>query len=222
MSRCLKILFFALFVRPLVLIGLGLNVVNRVGLPNQGPAVIAANHNSHLDALVLMSLFPLSRIHLVRPAAAADYFLKDRWRAWFSQNMLGIIPLGRSGETDIDVLFETCRASLDRDEILILFPEGSRGDPERMGRVRKGIVHLLKGREQTNVIPVVMHGLGRALPRGEALLVPFNCDVVVGEPMHIRGTAAEFTKQLSNTYEYLLTYCLTRNSDDAISSANRA
>jgi len=215
MSRCLKILFFALFIRPLVLIGLGLNVVNRKDLPRNGPAVIAANHNSHLDALVLMSLFPLSRIHLVRPAAAADYFLKNRWRAWFSQNVIGIIPLDRSGATETDVLFDTCRAALNRNEILILFPEGSRGDPERMGRVRKGIVYLLKGREQTDVIPIVMHGLGRALPRGEALFVPFNCDVVIGKPMHIDGTAADFTKQLSNTYKDLLEQCLTRNPTDA-------
>jgi len=72
MSRLLKILFFALCIRPLVLIALGLNVVNRRALPTTGPAVIAANHNSHLDAMVLMSLFPLSQIHRVRPAAAAD------------------------------------------------------------------------------------------------------------------------------------------------------
>jgi 1-acyl-sn-glycerol-3-phosphate acyltransferase len=213
MSRILKIVFFAVFVRPLVLIALGLNVVNRRALPTSGPAVIAANHNSHLDALVLMSLFPLSRIHCVRPAAAADYFLANRWRAWFSQNLMGIIPLDRSGGTDLDVLFQTCREALDRDEILILFPEGSRGDPEKMGRVRKGIVHLLKGREHINVIPVVMHGLGRALPRGEALFVPFNCDVVIGDPMHVKGTAAEFVKELTKTYQQLLEQCLTRSAD---------
>ena len=74
MYRCLKILFFALCIRPLVLVGLGLNIVNRKHLPTRGPAVIAANHNSHLDTLVLMSLFPLAQIHRVRPVAAADYF----------------------------------------------------------------------------------------------------------------------------------------------------
>lgn len=214
MTRLLKILFFALCVRPFVLIALGLNVVNRRLLPKDGPAVIAANHNSHLDALVLMSLFPLSDLHRVRPAAAADYFLATRFRAWFSQKVMGIIPIDRSGQADLDVLFESCRQALDRGEIIILFPEGSRGDPERMGRVRKGIVHLLKGREHTDVIPVVMHGLGRALPRGEALFVPFNCDVVVGSPLRVQGTAAEFVKQLAGTYQELLEQCLTRNSEE--------
>ena len=215
MSRVLKIAFFAVLVRPLVLIALGLNIVNRRALPTSGPAVIAANHNSHLDAMVLMSLFPLSQIHRVRPAAAADYFLANRWRAWFSLNILGIIPIDRSGETDLNELFNTCREALDRGEILILFPEGSRGDPEKMSRVRKGIVQLLKGREHIPVIPVVMYGLGRALPRGEALFVPFNCDVVVGDPMHVTGKAAEFVKELTQTYQHLLEQCLTRNVDES-------
>ncbi len=215
MSRCLKILFFALIVRPLVLIGLGLNIVNKRALPVIGPAVIAANHNSHLDTMVLMSLFPLSQIHRVRPAAAADYFLANRVRAWFALNIMGIIPLDRSGNADLDELFNTCRDALNRNEILILFPEGSRGAPEQMGRIRKGIVYLLKGREQVPITPVARHGPGRALPRGEALFVPFNCDVVIGDPIHVEGTAAAFVKKLSQCYDDLFRYCLTKQTTES-------
>ena len=41
--------------------------------------------------------------------------------------------------------------------------------------------HLIQDRPNLTVTPVMMHGLGRALPKGEALLVPFNCDVVIGD-----------------------------------------
>ena len=209
-ARFCKVTFFALVVRPLVLIALGLNVVGRRHLPHVGPAVIAANHNSHLDTVVLMSLFPLSRIHRVRAAGATDYFFKTPFRSWCSRNLFGIIPMDRSGERSLEAVFEPLLSALDDGDILILFPEGSRGQPEQLGRVRKGIHHLLQQRPQVPAIPIALHGLGQALPRGEALLVPFNCDVVVGEPMLASGRSSEFTRNLTDRLRELLAKCLTR------------
>ncbi len=211
MSQILKILFFGLLVKPIVFVVLGLNLKGREKLPVNGPAIIAANHNSHLDVMVLMSLFPLTQLHKIRPVAAADYFLSNKLIAWFSCHCIGIIPLDRSGNTRQDELFSTCTQALDQDHILIIFPEGSRGDPEKISKIRKGIFYLLKDRPETPITPVVMHGLGRALPRGEALLVPFNCDVIVGDPLPPAETAMQLVKTLSETFNDLLAYCLTRS-----------
>lgn len=214
MKRLAKVLFFGLLVKPLVLIVLGLNIRGREHLPRCGPAVIAANHNSHLDVLVLMSLFPLGQLHKVRPVAAADYFLRNPLISWFSRTCICIIPLDRSGQAAQDTLFGDCHQALDQNEILIIFPEGSRGDPEKIGKIRKGIFYLLKERLDTPIVPVVMHGLGRALPRGEALLVPFNCDVVIGDPLLRTESAMQLTKNLGEAFTSLLQYCATRHEID--------
>ena len=212
MNRLIKILFFAVVVKPIVLIVLGLNVRWREKLPMKGPAIIAPNHNSHLDTLVLMSLYPLSHIHKVRPVAAADYFLaRGGVLAWWSLTCIGIVPLDRTGQADRDELFRGCHEALDNGDILIIFPEGSRGQPEQMSKIRKGIYYLIKDRTDTRVTPVMMHGLGRALPKGEALLVPFNCDVVVGDEIALTDKSSQFTSALGSAYEELSPYLLTKH-----------
>lgn len=209
MNHVLKILFFAVIVRPIVFIVLGLNLRGKQNLPQQGPAMIAANHNSHLDTLVLMSLYPLSKLHQVRPVAAADYFLKNRFLAWFALQCIGIIPINRTGRQRKSELFAGCHDAMDNGDILILFPEGSRGNPEELSEIKRGIYHIVHDRTDTKVTPVMMHGLGRALPRGEALLVPFNCDVIVGEQLSEADSAEKLVNEIKASFLELQTYCIT-------------
>lgn len=130
--RLIRFAFWLLIARPLALVVLGLNARHRERLPRTGPAIIAANHNSHLDTLVLVSLFPLSLLSTLRPVAA-DYFLRNRWLAWFTQHVIGILPIDRETQGSRDP-FQPCEDVLDRGDIFILFPEGSRGEPEVLGR----------------------------------------------------------------------------------------
>lgn len=211
-----KILFFMLIVKPVVLVALGLNITNRRNLPKDGPAILAANHTSHLDTLVLMSLYPLRQLHRVRPVAAADYFLKNKWIAWFSTHCLDIIPIARDGKVERDVLFQGCYEALENKQIIVFFPEGTRSlTEEREFKLKRGIHHLVERYPDTCVLPIMLHGLGKALPKGEALLVPFNCDVIIGEVLaqHTDMSADQYLAELTHQYEALLTHCITRNTD---------
>jgi len=196
----LKKIFFAFFVRPLVLIISGVHVVGKEKLPLEGPCIIAANHNSHLDTMVLMSIFPLSKIHQVKPVAAADYFMKNRWFAWFSQNVIGIIPLKRRPSKEEGHPLLGVTQALEKGDIVIVFPEGSRGVPEEMGTFKTGIAHLAKVFPSIPVVPIYIHGAGKALPKGEALFVPFIIDVNIGEALYYGDENTKvFTQRLEKS-----------------------
>ena len=190
-----KKLFFILIVRPVILLVTGIHVCGRENLPRQGPCIIAANHNSHLDTLALMSLFPLAQIESVRPAAAADYFFKNKILTWFSLNVLGIIPVQRKVQKKDGHPLKKIHQALDAGESIIFFPEGSRGEPERMMPFKNGIAHLARRYPDMPVLPVYIHGAGKSLPRGEALLVPFILDVKIAAPLQYNDMEEEGGKR---------------------------
>jgi 1-acyl-sn-glycerol-3-phosphate acyltransferase len=200
MVRLLRFLFWILIGRPLVLVVLGLNVRNLKALPRQGPAIVVANHNSHLDTFVLMTLFPLSLLHRLRPVAAADYFLKNRVLAWFTLNIMNMIPLDRTkvGKRGEDPL-ENCAKALAGGEILLVYPEGTRGETEALAKFKGGVARLKEQYPDVPVVPVYMQGLSRALPKGEIALVPVVVDVFVGEAVAWTGNRQTFTQALQDS-----------------------
>ena len=144
----------------------------------------------------MMSLMPLRLLPKLRPVAAMDYFYSSRLRGWFADQIVGIIPVKRGSGKEGGNPLLLAEQALDRGEILVIFPEGTRGEPETLQAFKKGIGHLAKARSKVPVVPVFMHGLGKALPRGSALLVPFNVIVSVGEPLYGKESYHAFVSEI--------------------------
>ena len=197
MNKLCRWLFFAFFMRPIMLIVLGMNVRRSELLPTKGPAVLVANHNSHLDAVTLMSIFPLRMLPILRPVAAQDYFFRNPLLKWFALHIMGILPLDRKVKAKRRHPLAGIYEAIDREEIVIVFPEGSRGAPEQLGEFKAGIAHIAKKYPEVPVIPIFMHGLGKALPKGEALLVPFFLDVFIGEAIQWKDDKEVYMEELS-------------------------
>jgi 1-acyl-sn-glycerol-3-phosphate acyltransferase len=99
LRRLLLCLWFLFVVRPIVRIVMGVTVFGRDHLRFDSPVIIIANHNSHLDAAVLMDLLPLRRLHTLRPVAAADYFEKQPIRRIVFRHCMNVLPIRRDKVT---------------------------------------------------------------------------------------------------------------------------
>jgi len=201
--RWFRRLVLVLIARPIARIFTGADIVGRERLPLKGPAILAANHASHVDTILMLTLYPSKGLDRVRPAAAADYFLKGGLISWLSNTIIGIVPVHRDkAGTGVDVLAPVREALLAGD-IVLIFPEGTRGDGEEMSDLKSGVARLAADVPQAPVYPIWLQGAGRVLPKGEVVPVPMNCTVLVGEPIHWKGDRKAFMEELRVALEDL-------------------
>lgn len=151
-------------------------------LPEAPPFVLCANHNSHMDALVLATLLPRRLRARTFPVAAGDTFFKTPAKAAFAAGLMNALPMwrrnvGRHAITDLRarLLGQPCG--------LILFPEGTRSRTGQMARFKPGLGMLVAGRP-VPVIPCLLRGTADAWPAGATLPRPGRVITAsIGKPL---------------------------------------
>src|SRR5207237_9890380 len=102
-----------------------LTIIGRENLPAHGPFVLAANHCSHLDALVLgAALIPRHRERAF-PIAAGDVFFQSTVTSTFSAIMLNALPMSRKN-CGPHALADVRGKLQEENAISIIFPDRGR------------------------------------------------------------------------------------------------
>lgn len=205
----IKYILFLFIVKPFIYLVLGVNVTGVDNLPkiDKGASIIVANHNSHIDTLLLMSLFNCSQILKIHPVAAADYFCNTKFKSFIFTKLLGIIPISRKvRKATEEELFKDINEKLRAGETIIIYPEGTRGENSELNKFKSGVAHIARMNPDVPVIPCYINGPDRILPKGEFLWVPFIADVYVSEPVYYDNTSTrEFTDRIRQAVEELKT-----------------
>lgn len=180
MKWVLIICYYKLIMRPFLSLYVGVKWINIQNLYGSSPFVIVSNHNSHLDTMSIMAALPIKQLIRTHPVAAADYFGNSPFKRFLSRWLLNALLIKRNRADNDPSPTEIMINLLDKGHSLILFPEGSRGEPEKLQAFQKGVGAILKRRPNIPYIPIFMKGMGRVLPKGEKLLVPFDSFVSIG------------------------------------------
>jgi 1-acyl-sn-glycerol-3-phosphate acyltransferase len=136
--------------------------------------IIAANHRSYLDPIVLALLVP-RRMNFM---AKEELFRSPIFGYLITK--LGAFPLKR-GKLD-RAAYKKALQVLKEGKILILFPEGTRSRSGRLGKLREGPVRMALY-SQVPLIPVVIKGTEKVLPPGAKFIRRGKIKIKVGEPL---------------------------------------
>jgi 1-acyl-sn-glycerol-3-phosphate acyltransferase len=163
--------------------------------------IIVANHNSHLDTMALLASIPSKILPKVKPVAAADYFGKTPLKAKLSNYFINTILISRSEGSNA---VRQMKKALDDGYSLILYPEGSRGNPDEEQALKPGIAVLLLLCPQIKYVTAYMTGTGKAMPKGDGLLIPYESSVIFGKPRLIESQdKQEILKQIEQDFREL-------------------
>ena len=189
MKRIILQLLYSIILRLFLRIFVGVKFAKAKFLVEEKQFIIVANHNSHLDTLTLMASVPRQLVHKVRPVAAADHFGKTKFKEKLSNYFINALLIPRKRDKDKvenDPIFKMVKA-LDEGYSLILFPEGTRGEPEVQQPLKPGISYVLQQRPHIKYVPAYMKGMGKAMPKDDNLIVPFTSSLVYGKATLIQS-----------------------------------
>jgi 1-acyl-sn-glycerol-3-phosphate acyltransferase len=169
-------------VKPLMRLWFRIRVEGGEHVPKQGPVILASNHRSNMDPVLLASA-------LKRPVAfmaKAELFVGPL--GWIMR-WIGQFPVRRGG-IDREALRRT-DAVLARGSMLGLFPEGTRGDGG-FAAVHPGLAYIVV-RQRCPVLPVAIFGTERVRRRFGWLPFASPVRIVIGPAIDLPQSTSDRT-----------------------------
>ena len=152
--------------------------------PTAEQRIYFANHQSHLDWVLIWAALPKDLRATTRPIAAKDYWTASPFKHWLTREVFNAVYVARQRTEDQDPL-EPLQDALAHGDSLVIFPEGTRsnkGDPQPF---KSGLFHLAEQFADVQLIPAWIDNVQRVMPKGEVVPVPILCTVTFGAPMHL-------------------------------------
>jgi 1-acyl-sn-glycerol-3-phosphate acyltransferase len=154
--------------------------------PKAEQRIYFANHQSHLDWVLIWAALPRDLRARTRPIAARDYWTASRFKQWLTTDVFNAVYVDRQRTDDQDPL-EPLAEALRHGDSLVIFPEGTRSSTGEPMPFKSGLYHLAQQFPQVQLIPAWIDNVQRVMPKGEVVPVPILCSVTFGAPVALGG-----------------------------------
>lgn len=158
-------------------------VLGRANIPRSGSVILASNHLSFIDSIVI----PLVAPRQVRFLAKSHYFTQPGVKGWISRSFftaIGAVGVERgAGQAALDAL-EQSKEILETGSAFALYPEGTRSRDGRLYRGRTGVAWLAFT-TGAPVVPVGLIGTDKLQPLGKRIPRLHRVTVAFGEPIDL-------------------------------------
>ena len=152
--------------------------------PKAEQRIYFANHQSHLDWVLIWAALPRDLRVLTRPIAARDYWTKSAFRRWLTSAVFNAVYVARQRSDEEDPL-EPLVEALARGDSLVIFPEGTRSSKGEPQAFKSGLFHLAESFPAVPLVPAWIDNVQRVMPKGEVVPVPILCSVTFGAPIRL-------------------------------------
>jgi 1-acyl-sn-glycerol-3-phosphate acyltransferase len=167
--------------RPLMFLLLRPRITGRENVPLEGPVVLASNHLSFIDSIVI----PLAAPRRVAYLAKAEYFTTKGFNGWVTRTLftaLGAHPIERETQRAAQAALDTALGLLTEGLAFGVYPEGTRSKDGRLGRGKTGVAWLALTAD-CPVVPVGLVGTDKVQPVGANWPRPHRISIAFGKPL---------------------------------------
>ena len=154
--------------------------------PKAEQRIYFANHQSHLDWVLIWAALPRELRAATRPIAAKDYWTSSPFKQWLTSAVFNAVYVDRQRTDDQDPL-EPLLEALNNGDSLVIFPEGTRSSKGEPQDFKSGLFHLAEAFPQVQLIPAWIDNVQRVMPKGEVVPVPILCSVTFGAPLQLQA-----------------------------------